>query len=139
LDKGDKIMEIPRHWRLRKQRYSMVGEVCPHCNARVFPPRDLCPECGKEAKTLYNFSGKGEVYSFTTVYDAPAGYEEYAPYTVALVKLEEGPLVTAQLTDLGGESVKIGTPVEMVTRRLRQDGDERGLLVYGYKFRPVMR
>jgi len=132
-------MEIPRHWRLRKQRYSMVGEVCPHCNARVFPPRDLCPECGKEAKTLYNFSGKGEVYSFTTVYDAPAGYEEYAPYTVALVKLEEGPLVTAQLTDLGGESVKIGTPVEMVTRRLRQDGDERGLLVYGYKFRPVMR
>lgn len=132
-------MEIARHWRLRKQRYSMVGEVCPHCNARVFPPRDLCPECGKEAKTLYNFSGKGEVYSFTTVYDAPAGYEEYAPYTVALVKLEEGPLVTAQLTDLGEESVEIGTPVEMVTRRLRQDGDERGLLVYGYKFRPVMR
>ena len=132
-------MEIARHWRLRKQRYSMVGEVCPHCNARVFPPRDLCPECGKEAKTLYNFSGKGDVYSFTTVYDAPAGYEEYAPYTVALVKLEEGPLVTAQLTDLGEESVEIGTPVEMVTRRLRQDGDERGLLVYGYKFRPVMR
>ena len=131
-------MEIPRHWRLRKQRYSMVGEVCPHCNARVFPPRDLCPECGQEAKTLYNFSGRGEVYSFTTVYDAPAGYEEYAPYTVALVKLEEGPLVTAQLTDLGEESVEIGTPVEMVTRRLRQDGDERGLLVYGYKFRPAM-
>jgi hypothetical protein len=26
----------------------------------------------------------------------------------------------------------------MVTRRLRQDGDERGLLVYGYKFRPVL-
>jgi hypothetical protein len=25
----------------------------------------------------------------------------------------------------------------MVTRRIRQDGDERGMLVYGYKFRPV--
>jgi hypothetical protein len=24
----------------------------------------------------------------------------------------------------------------MVTRRLRTDGDERGMLVYGYKFRP---
>jgi uncharacterized OB-fold protein len=56
-----------------------------------------------------------------------------------LVKLEEGPLITAQLTDLGEDSVEIGTPVEMVTRRLRQDGDERGLLVYGYKFRPVMQ
>jgi len=131
-------MEIPRHWRLRRQRYSLVGEVCPHCQAKLFPPRDVCPECGGEAKSLYQFSGRGEVYSHTTVYDPPIGYEHYAPYTVALVKLEEGPLVTAQLTDLGDAPVEIGMPVEMVTRRLRQDGDERGLLVYGYKFRPVI-
>lgn len=132
-------MEIPRHWRLRKQRYGLVGEVCPHCDAKLFPPRDICPECGQEAKTLYNFSGRGEVYSYTTVYEAPAGFEEVAPYTVALVKLQEGPLVTAQLTDMDGDQIEIGTPVEMVTRRLRSDGDERGLLVYGYKFRPVMQ
>ena len=130
-------MDIPRHWRLRKQRYSLVGEVCPHCDAKIFPPRDVCPECGQEAKKLYSFSGRGEVYSYTTVYEPPAGYEENVPYTVALIKLEEGPMVTAQLTDLDGE-VQIGAPVEMVTRRLRSDGDERGLLVYGYKFRPVM-
>jgi uncharacterized OB-fold protein len=131
-------MEIPRHWRLRKQRYSLIGEVCPHCDAKLFPPRDVCPECGKDAKTAFAFSGRGEVYSFTTVYEPPAGYEEYAPYTVALIKLEEGPLVTAQLTDLDNGKVEIGAPVEMVTRKLRQDGDERGLLVYGYKFRPVL-
>jgi uncharacterized OB-fold protein len=131
-------MEIPRHWRLRKQRYGLVGEVCPHCDAKLFPPRDVCPECGQEAKQLYNFSGRGEVYSYTTIYDPPAGFEENAPYTVALVKLEEGPLVTAQLTDLGDQEVEIGAPVEMVTRRLRQDGDERGMIVYGYKFRPVL-
>ncbi|MGD2157318.1 MAG: Zn-ribbon domain-containing OB-fold protein [Anaerolineales bacterium] len=132
-------MEIPRHWRLKKQRYSLVGEVCPHCQAKLFPPRDICPECGGEAKTTYTFSGRGEVYSYTTVYNAPEGYQETAPYTVALVKLEEGPVVTAQLTDLNGSSVKVGMPVEMVTRRLRSDGDnERGLLLYGYKFRPAL-
>ena len=129
-------MEISRNWRLQKQRYGLVGEVCDHCGAKLFPPRDVCPECAEEAKTLYQFSGKGEVYSFTTVYDAPEGYEEQAPYTVALVKLEEGPLVTAQLTDVDNGQVSIGTPVEMVTRKLRQDG-ERGMLVYGYKFRPT--
>ncbi len=130
-------MEIPRHWRLKQQRYKLVGEVCPHCEAKLFPPRDICPECGGEAKSLYTFSGRGEVYSHTTVQDAPAGFEDNAPYTVALVKLEEGPLITAQLTDMGDEAVEIGTPVEMVTRRLRTDGDERGMLVYGYKFRPA--
>ena len=130
-------MEIPRHWRLKKQRYSLVGEICPHCEAKIFPPRDVCPECCGEAKTPYAFSGRGEVYSYTTVHNAPAGFQETAPYTVALVKLEEGPVVTAQLTDLGEQPLEIGMPVEMVTRKLRTDGDERGILVYGYKFRPV--
>jgi len=131
-------MDIPRHWRLRKQRYGLVGEVCEHCDAKVFPPRDICPTCGEEAKTLYNFSGRGEVYSYTTVMEAPAGFEDNAPYTVAMIKLEEGPLVTAQLTDLENKQVSIGMPVEMVTRKLRSATDERGMLVYGYKFRPVM-
>ncbi|MDZ4158301.1 MAG: Zn-ribbon domain-containing OB-fold protein [Anaerolineaceae bacterium] len=132
-------MEIPRHWRLKQQRYALLGEVCPQCETKIFPPRDVCPECGGEAKTRYAFSGEGEVYSYTVMHDAPAGYEENTPYTVALVKLKEGPVVTAQLTDLGDTGVKIGMPVEMVTRRLRQDGDERGMLVYGYKFRPAVR
>lgn len=131
-------MEIPRHWRLKKQRYNLVGEICPHCEVKIFPPRDICPSCGKEAKTEFAFSGRGEIYSYTTVFDAPSGFESQTPYTVALVKLEEGPMVTAQLTDLGDDPVQIGMPVEMVTRRLRQDGDERGLLIYGYKFRPVL-
>ena len=43
-------MEVPRHWRLRKQRYALVGEICPHCNTKIFPPRDVCPECGGETK-----------------------------------------------------------------------------------------
>lgn len=132
-------MEIPRHWRLKQQRYGLVGEICPHCEAKIFPPRDVCPTCGGEAKTAFAFSGRGEVYSHTTIYQAPSGYDESTPYTVALVKLAEGPMVTAQLTDLGSQTVEIGMPVEMVTRRLRSDGDERGVLVYGYKFRPAIR
>jgi uncharacterized OB-fold protein len=77
------------------------------------------------------------VYSFTTVSDAPTGFEENAPYTVAIVRLDEGPLVTAQLTDMSDQPIAIGTPVEMVTRKLRSEGDQ-GMLIYGYKFRPVL-
>jgi uncharacterized OB-fold protein len=131
-------MENPRHWRLKQQRYALVGEVCPHCDGKIFPPRDICPYCGGEAKNQYAFSGRGEVYSYTVLYDAPAGYEANVPYTVALVKLAEGPVITAQLTDLGETPVQIGMPVEMVTRKIREDGNERGMLVYGYKFRPVL-
>ena len=129
-------MEISRHWRLQKQRYGLVGELCDHCGIKLFPPRDVCPECGEEAKTQYCFCGQGEVYSHTTVYVAPEGLERYAPYSLALVKLEEGPIVTAQLTDVDNDAVNIGMPVEMVTRKLHEDGND-GMLVYGYKFRPI--
>ena len=86
---------------------------------------------------MYQFSGRGEVYSHTTVYQAPSGHTENVPYPVAIVRLEEGPLVTAQLTDIGDQPIEIGTSVEMVTRKLGADG-ERGMLVYGYKFRPAL-
>lgn len=130
-------MEVSRHWRLNQQRYTLIGEECPNCGVKIFPPRDVCLECVAPAKELYTFTGLGEVYSFTTIYDPPAGFEHNAPYVIALVKLEEGPVITAQLTDIATDEVEIGMPVEMVTRKLRTDGDE-GMIVYGYKFRPVL-
>jgi uncharacterized OB-fold protein len=129
-------MGIPQYWRLQRQNYMLVGEVCTHCGVKLFPPRDVCPECHQPAHEPYTFSGRGQVYSHSTVHSAPEGYSEFAPYAVALVKLEEGPLVTAQLTDIAPEDVRIGLPVEMVTRKIREFGED-GIVVYGYKFRPI--
>ncbi len=139
----------------------LEGEICEHCDAKLFPPRDICPHCQQEAKKKFIFSGKGTVYSYTVMQEAATKFEEYTPFVVALVKLEEGPMVTAQLTDLeishgkkitkmdqmGGYKeelievdttdfkIEIGMPVEMVTRKNSEDGD-RGLIDYSYKFRP---
>jgi hypothetical protein len=30
-------------------------------------------------------------------------------------------------------------PVEMVMRKLRTDDGDKGMIIYGYKFRPVMQ
>ncbi|MCB0044235.1 MAG: Zn-ribbon domain-containing OB-fold protein [Caldilineaceae bacterium] len=85
----------------------------------------------------HRLTGRGEVYSFTTMYSVPQGYEAQKPYTVALIKLDDGPVISAQLTDVEAEDIRIGQRVEMVTRKLREDGAE-GQIVYGYKFRPIM-
>lgn len=82
------------------------------------------------------FSGQGTVYSYTLLSDVPAGYEDQAPYWMAMVRLDEGPMITAQLTDPDGE-VAIGDRVEMVTRKLTTEGPQ-GMIVYGYKFRKVL-
>ncbi|MFO7919092.1 MAG: Zn-ribbon domain-containing OB-fold protein [Anaerolineae bacterium] len=126
------------YWRTREQRLGLKGEICPRCGKTLFPPRDVCPACGGPAKTTLDLSGKGEVYSFSTVYVAPEGFEEYTPYLVALIKLDEGPLVTAQLTDVEEDDVYVGMSVEMVTRKIREEGEE-GLIFYNYKFRPLLQ
>lgn len=95
------------------------------------------PDLKQSAKTqrvsLGNF---GTLYSFTTVTEAPDGYDDQAPYFVGLVKLDDGPMLTAQITDVDGD-LNIGDRVEMVTRKLTTEG-ARGMIVYGYKFRPVL-
>ena len=77
----------------------------------------------------------GTIYSYTLLQEPPSGYESQAPYYLALVDLDDGGLVTAQLTDIDG-SAQIGDRVEMVTRKLTTDGPQ-GMIVYGYKFRPT--
>ena len=78
----------------------------------------------------------GSVYSFTVVTDPPESFKEQSPYMLAWVKLDNGSMITAQLTDVD-EPIEIGTRVEMVTRKLRTEG-ESGVIVYGYKFRPLI-
>lgn len=81
--------------------------------------------------------GHGEIYSYTVVQEPPEGYEAQAPYVLALVRLDDGTIVTAQLTDVSGP-VAIGDRVEMVTRKLTAEGN-KGVIIYGYKFRKPIK
>ncbi|HWW94960.1 MAG TPA: Zn-ribbon domain-containing OB-fold protein [Vicinamibacteria bacterium] len=128
-------MDLPRYHRLRSAYYRLEGQRCAACGKVQFPPRAACRGCRERNLEPYRLSGRGTVFSHAEVAQAPRGFA--APYVVALVRLEEGLLVTAQLTDVEAPDVTIGLPVEMVTRRLQEHGPQ-GYLVYGYKFRPVL-
>jgi scaffold protein (connect acetoacetyl-CoA thiolase and HMG-CoA synthase) len=127
-------MDLAKHWRQRTARYRLEGQRHRSSGAIRFPPE---PAVGAAAAQWepYTLSGAGTVYSFTIVRQPPASHEAQTPYILALVKLDEGPLITAQLTDCDPQDVAIDLQVEMVTRRLRDLGPD-GLIVYGYKFRP---
>jgi scaffold protein (connect acetoacetyl-CoA thiolase and HMG-CoA synthase) len=131
-------VELPRYHRLRGPYYRLEGSVCPACSRRYFPPRPVCPSCGTARLESFAFSGRGTLYSWSRVLQPPRGFASLAPYTVGMIRLEEGPLVSAQLADVDGVDLAIGMPLEMVTRKIR-DAEEHGYIVYGYKFRPILR
>ena len=103
----------------------------------MLPVRSESHEARLKSGIDKKISPRGTIYSFTRLQEAPEAYSAQAPYTLAIVELDDGGRVTAQLTDLDGP-VQIGDPVEMVTRKLRTDG-ARGMIVYGYKFRPLLK
>jgi uncharacterized OB-fold protein len=81
-------------------------------------------------------SGKGEVVTYTIIHVGPEDFEEQVPYPIAIIKLEEGPQVTAQIVDCKIDEVKIGMKVESTFRKIVQDGST-GAIYYGYKFKKI--
>ncbi|MCX8175427.1 MAG: Zn-ribbon domain-containing OB-fold protein [Candidatus Micrarchaeota archaeon] len=122
-------------WRRMPERYRLVGTECQNCKTAYFPARKLCPKCRRKGRIVpRQFSGRGKIYSYTEVFAGPSGFELEVPYLLAIVELEEGPRLTAQIVGVSEKDVKIGDEVEMVFRRIQEDSAE-GLIHYGYKFR----
>jgi uncharacterized protein len=67
-------------------------------------------------------SGRGTVFTFT-VTTAPLfnSYAEDLPYVVAVIKLEEGPTMMANIVNCKPEDVRVGMPAKVVFEE-RKDG-----------------
>jgi uncharacterized protein len=126
-------MDLAKNWRLKGARYRLEGQRSIRSGEVRFPAQE--DDTG-EWQTV-QLSGRGEVFSYSVLRQAPDSFDDQTPYAIALVRLTEGPLLTAQLTDVSEAELAIGLPVELVTRKLRALGPD-GLIVYGYKFRPVL-
>jgi uncharacterized OB-fold protein len=100
-----------------------------------FPPRVICPKCRRKGNIEnLQFKGKGKVYSYSIVHTPTDDFKKIAPYAVAIVELDEGAKLTTQLVDCDVNNIEIGDPVEMVFRKIREDGED-GVISYGFKFK----
>ena len=130
---------VPRFWREIPQRYNLIGNQCGACDRIYFPPRESCPYCRRKSidnmKNL-KLSGKGKILTYTIIYVAPENFEGQAPYGIAIIQLDEGPRLTAQLVDCDIDKIKIGMRVQPTFRKIQEDG-WLGAIYYGYKFKPL--
>ncbi|RLF29480.1 MAG: transcriptional regulator [Thermoplasmata archaeon] len=132
---------VARFWREIPQRYNLIGKQCGSCGRIYFPPRESCPYCRRKSigkMRDIKLSGKGEIVTYTVIHVAPHNFEGQVPYPIAIVQLEEGPRITAQIVDCKIEDVKIGMKVEYTFRRIQEDG-YTGAIYYGYKFKPCQQ
>ncbi|MGH3881125.1 MAG: bifunctional MaoC family dehydratase N-terminal/OB-fold nucleic acid binding domain-containing protein [Actinophytocola sp.] len=83
---------------------------CGGCGELRHPPGPMCPACGETKPEFVVASGRGSVYSYVVHHHPPVPGRSL-PFVVALVELEEGVRMLAELVDVAPSSVRVGLPV----------------------------
>lgn len=108
------------YWRACGQGVLLLRR-CATCGHTHFPPRHVCPRCWSGRLDAIAASGLATVHTFTIMRRAPA--PEFAaalPYVVALVDLDEGPRMMANIVGDDAMAVTIG---ERVTVQFEDRGE----------------
>lgn len=88
---------------------------CKPCGQMIFYPRVNCPACGSTDLDGVDASGRGTVFTYTIARrPTHRAFAEAGPYVIAIVELDEGPLVTTNIVGCDPDDVTIGMPVEVV-------------------------
>lgn len=108
-----KIMDFAAH--LKDGR--IMGTRCKGCGYTTFPPRADCPQCLSGDFEFNEISGKGKIFTYSTISAAPTGFENAIPYTIAVIELDDGGRLLAWLGDsIDPNHVTIGMEVQTVPR-----------------------
>jgi uncharacterized OB-fold protein len=90
----------------------LTYQTCDSCRSPVFYLREVCPHCGGDSLRLRDSSGVGKIYSYTVQHRASHPYfADKTPMTLALVDLDDGFRLLADLTGCG--DVEVGMPVKV--------------------------
>ena len=97
------------------RRGELLVQRCVACGVLRHPPRPACPECQSLEWDTVRSSGRGAVFSYVVVHHPQVPSFDY-PLPIAVVELEEGTRLVADLIGIDPAEVTIGMPVmaEMV-------------------------
>ena len=96
------------------RRHELQIQRCNDCGSFQFYPRIFCTHCSSRAVEGVTASGRGEVVTWTIVERAVSkAYAADAPYVIALIELQEGPVMMSKVVGCEPESVQKGMAVEV--------------------------
>ena len=95
-------------------RHELQIQRCKECGSHQFYPRIFCSSCSSRAVEGVVASGHGKVLTWTVVQRAVSkAYAADAPYVIALIELQEGPVMMSKVVGCEPESVQTGMAVEV--------------------------
>jgi uncharacterized OB-fold protein len=84
---------------------------CRACGQMHHFPRAICPFCWSDETDWVDAVGEGTIYTFSVTRRGPG-----APYCIAYVTLDEGPVMMTNIVDTDLDAVHIGQRVQVVMK-----------------------
>jgi uncharacterized OB-fold protein len=109
----------------RKSR--LLLQHCHQCGRFQHYPRPFCLSCHGTDLGFEESMGQGVIHSFSVVHRSPDPEQFDPPYVVALVRLEEGPVLFTSIVGSEFRDLQCDQPVEVAWRPL---SDGRQLPVF---------
>ncbi len=101
-------------WQAAKQ-HRLAIQKCNECGGTWFPPSSVCRHCGARNARWIDATGRGKVHSFVTFHRLyHPGWEGELPYVVAVVELEEGARMLANIVGIDPVEIVCDMPVEVM-------------------------
>ena len=95
---------------------------CSDCGTLHFMPRHLCPACWSDKLEWVESQGRGTVNTFSIIHRAPTpDFGANTPYVIAMIDLDEGPRMFANIIGKNALQVGIGDRVSVIFEE-RSDG-----------------
>jgi uncharacterized OB-fold protein len=73
---------------------------CRPCAAFYFPPSPFCPRCLSADVEWQVTTGRGRLHTYLINHRPAPGYEDDAPYAIAIVELHEGPRMMSNIVGI---------------------------------------
>jgi hypothetical protein len=92
---------------------------CVDCGIPYFYPRPICPSCGSGNVEWFTASGDATLYSYVINHRPAPGFEDEAPYAIAVVQLAEGPRMMTSLVGVPAtpEALVLDMPLRVAFER----------------------
>lgn len=102
------------YWDYAKQD-KLVLPYCGSCQQAFYYPRLWCPSCFNQDLSWQAMSGRGTVYSYSVIYQSPLpSYQADLPYVLAIIELDEGPRMMANVLNCDIKGVHVDMAVEVI-------------------------
>ena len=109
------VDEVNRPFWEATRRRELHLQRCGDCRNVWYPAGTNCPKCLSTNFEWSAMSGRGTVWSFIVYHHCwHRGFEKEIPYNVAMIQLEEGPIVITNIVNVQNDSIKVGMSVKVV-------------------------